>query len=57
LKPRYKLLLIIVASVLILGSFARIFEDPFHEKTEKVTFWEWLGKGVWELMREEKGGV
>lgn len=44
-----------VIALILCGTFARVFDDPFHEKTDKVCFWEWLGKELWELFAGEKG--
>lgn len=30
-------------------SILPVFTDPFHQKTEKIIFWEWAGKELWEL--------
>ena len=46
--------LIIAAAVLLLGlSLAPLFPDPYHEKSEGVSFWEWLYKELIELVYGE----
>jgi len=43
----------IVVGLLVL-SFAPLFPDPWHEKTDLMTFWEWVYREVWEMIHGEK---
>lgn len=43
-------MIVVVLAVILLGTFVKVFDDPFHEKTEKVCLWEWLGKEIWEFI-------
>lgn len=54
MKGKTKLILVVVVSVLVCGTFVKVFDDPFHEKTEKVCFWEWLYKEAYKLIFGEK---
>lgn len=54
LSWKMKLFLVGIAITLIGLSFYPLFDDPFHEKEEKVCFWEWLGKEIMELVHVEK---
>lgn len=54
LSLKMKLFLIGIAITLIGLSFYPFFDDPYHEKKEKVCFWEWLLKEISELFKGEK---
>lgn len=54
LSWKIKLFLIGVVLTLIGLSLYPLFEDPFHEKKEKICFWEWLYKEIHELLHGEK---
>jgi len=47
------LIIIAVVAVLVVGAFASVFPDPWHEK-EHVTFFEWVYREVHELIYGEK---
>lgn len=55
-NAKTKYIVAVVIAVILVGTLARVFDDPFHEKTEKVCFWEWLGKEIWKLIQGEKKG-
>jgi len=44
---------VVIILIFVLVSFMPMFTDPFHQKLEKVSFWEWLGKEIWELWHGE----
>ena len=46
---------VLIAVMIVLGglSFMPLFVDPFHQKTEPVCFWEWIGKEIWEIFNGE----
>lgn len=56
MKARTKYAILVVLVVVLVGTLAKVFDDPFHEKTEKVCLWEWIGKEVWGLIKGEKEG-
>jgi len=53
LKGKWKLILIAIAIALLVGSFAPVFDDPYH-KEGKVNFWLWLWREIDELVHGEK---
>ena len=54
MKAKYKFALMVVVIVVIGATFSPLFDDPFHEKTGKVCFWEWLAKEIWEFIHGER---
>lgn len=54
MKWKTKLFLVGIAITLIGFSFYPVFEDPYHDKDDRVCFWEWLGKEIMEQIHGEK---
>ena len=54
MKWKHKLFIIGILITLIGFSFYPLFEDPFHEKEERVCFWEWLWREFYEKLWGEK---
>lgn len=53
MKQNKKYAIALILMIFVLGTFAPIFTDPFHQKTESVCFWEWIGKEIWEIFNGE----
>lgn len=50
LKKHSKAVLFIVAIFLAGLSFMPLFDDPYHQETDKVNFWTWLIREIDELI-------
>ena len=53
LSNREKVAVVVGSGLLLASIFLPVFRDPFYHE-EKVDFWTWLGREIWELRFGEK---
>jgi len=53
LSSKEKIVVVAGTSLLLVSVFLPVFSDPFYHE-EKVDFWTWVGRELYELVYGEK---